>query len=96
MTNEEALVKVRGYLTDLLPIEDYDEVEEIMSALEQGSCKTIKEIPKDYKYDTETNDFLVYRHIYTGHEIHIEKPVPRYKLEQQPKTIQEKQAESEG
>ncbi len=24
----------------------------------------------------------MYRHIYTGHEIHIEKPVPRYRLEQ--------------
>lgn len=35
MTREEALVKVKGYLTDLLPSEDYDEVEEIMLALEQ-------------------------------------------------------------
>lgn len=35
ITHEEALRRVRGYLTDLLPIEDYDEVEEIMSALEQ-------------------------------------------------------------
>jgi hypothetical protein len=35
MTNEEALRRVRGYLTDLLPIENYDEVEEIMLALEQ-------------------------------------------------------------
>ena len=33
----------------------------------------INEIPKDYKYDTETKDFLVYRHKYTGDEIHIEK-----------------------
>jgi len=37
MTREEALVKVRGYLTNLLPIENYDEVEEIMLALEQQS-----------------------------------------------------------
>lgn len=35
ITHEEALRRVRGYLTDLLPIENYDEVEEIMSALEQ-------------------------------------------------------------
>ena len=34
MTREEALVKVRGYLTDLIPAEDYDEVEEIMLALD--------------------------------------------------------------
>ena len=38
MTREDALVKVRGYLTDLLPIEDYNEVEEIMLALEQQPC----------------------------------------------------------
>ena len=31
----------------------------------------MNEIPEDYKYDTETNDFWVYRHKYTGHEIHI-------------------------
>lgn len=39
MTREEALVKVREYLTDLLPIEDCGEVEEIMSALEQQPCE---------------------------------------------------------
>ena len=39
MTREEALVKVRGYLTDLLPIEDCDEVEEIMLPLEQQPCE---------------------------------------------------------
>lgn len=39
MTNKEALVKVRGYLTDLLPIEDYNEVEEIMLALQQEPCE---------------------------------------------------------
>jgi hypothetical protein len=39
MTREEALSKVKGYLTDLLPIEEYDEVEEILKALGQ-------EIPK--------------------------------------------------
>lgn len=35
MTREEALMKVRGYLTDYFSITDYNEVEEIMSALEQ-------------------------------------------------------------
>lgn len=59
-----------------------DVTETIIKALEQQPCETIKEIPKDYKYDTETEDFIVYRHKYTGHEIHIEKPVPRYRLEQ--------------
>lgn len=35
MTKEEALLKVKGYLTNLLPSEEYDEVEEIIKALEQ-------------------------------------------------------------
>lgn len=39
MINKEAMIKVRGYLTDSLPIEYYDEIEEIMSALEQKSCE---------------------------------------------------------
>lgn len=43
----------------------------------------IKEIPKDYKYDTETDEFDVYRHKYTGHEIHILKEPPLYRLEVQ-------------
>lgn len=57
-------------------------LERLQMLEEQQPCETIKEIPKDYKYDTETEDFLVYRHKYTGHEIHIEKPVPRYRIEQ--------------
>ncbi len=35
-------------------------------------------IPKDYIYDTETEEFYVYRHKYTGHEIHIIKEPPIY------------------
>ena len=35
MTREEALSKVKGYLTDLFPLEGYDKVEEIIKALEQ-------------------------------------------------------------
>ena len=35
MKREEALRRVKGYLTDCLPSEDYDEVEEIMVALNQ-------------------------------------------------------------
>jgi len=33
MTREEALSKVKGYLTDLLPSEEYDEAEEITKVL---------------------------------------------------------------
>ena len=37
MTRDEALKKVKGYLTDYLPKDDYDEVEEIVNALKQES-----------------------------------------------------------
>lgn len=35
MTKEEAINRVQGYLTSCLPIEDYDEVKEIIKALKQ-------------------------------------------------------------
>lgn len=35
ITREEALNRVKGYLTDIIPIDDYSEVEEIVKALEQ-------------------------------------------------------------
>ena len=37
-----------------------------------------EDIPKDYYYDTETPDFYVYRHKYTGKEIHIVKNPKTY------------------
>ena len=36
------------------------------------------DIPKGYIYDTETPDFYVYRHKYTGDEIHRSKNPPLY------------------
>lgn len=43
MTREEAIKKVKGYLTDCLPDDCYGEVEEIIKALEEpikcGECK---------------------------------------------------------
>lgn len=53
MTRDEALRKVKGYLTDCLPKDDYDEVEEIVNALKQESSNDcvsrqaiLKEIPR--------------------------------------------------
>jgi hypothetical protein len=43
MTREEALSKVKGYLTDLLPPEEYDEVEEILKALGQKVESEVEE-----------------------------------------------------
>lgn len=39
ITREEALNRVKGYLTDIIPIEGYSEVEEIVKALEQEPCE---------------------------------------------------------
>ena len=35
MTKEEAINRVQGYLTDYLPVEDSEELEEIIKALKQ-------------------------------------------------------------
>jgi hypothetical protein len=58
MTKEEALLKVKGLLTDLFPIEEYDEVEEIMEALKQEPCEdaisrqaVLDLINSDWKYE---------------------------------------------
>lgn len=39
-------------------------------------------IPKDYLYDAETNEFYVYRHKYTGNEIHIVKEPSIYLIKE--------------
>ena len=44
MTREEALRRVKGYLTDIIPAEDYSEVEEIMKALEQDPYEDVPDI----------------------------------------------------
>ncbi len=35
MTKDEALYKVKGYLTDIIPVENYSEIAEIIKALKQ-------------------------------------------------------------
>ena len=51
MTKEEALKKVKGYLTDYLPLEDADEIDEIIEALEQTSedCISRDDVFETYK-----------------------------------------------
>ncbi len=75
MTKEEALSKVKGYLTDLLPSEEYDEVEEIIKALKQTDTldKIRAEIEEKYghcdiceyfeDYDYEDNNISEYRYV---------------------------------
>ena len=38
MTREKAIKKIKSYLIDYLPIEDYEEAEEVIEALEQRPC----------------------------------------------------------
>ncbi len=75
MTKEGALLKVKGYLTDLLPSEGYDEVEEIIKALKQTD--TLDEIRAEIEekyghcdiceyfedYDYEDNNISEYRYV---------------------------------
>ena len=62
--------------------EEHEQLAEWLKELKQlrNSVEIISDIPDDYFYDTETEDFLVYRHRYTGEEIHILKPVKTYRL----------------
>lgn len=65
MTHKEALYRVKGYLTDIIPAEDYSEVEEIIKALEQQPCddavsrKAVDELSKELVHTTRDKaDFL--------------------------------------
>ena len=49
MTSEEALKKVRGYLTDYLPLEDADEIDEIIEALEPSTTPSYNSIKTELK-----------------------------------------------
>lgn len=81
MTKEEAIKYLESYLDEEIYNSKCRNAHKMaIEALEQESTQICK-IPKDYIYDTETKDFFVYRHKYTGKEIHIEKPIPIYKLE---------------
>lgn len=84
MTTEEA-VKILTYERDNDIFETTEYRAKIHQALTMGiqaleAIPEIQEIPKDYNYDTETAEFDVYRHKYTGHEIHILKDPPLYRL----------------
>ena len=52
MAREEALYKVKGYLTNIIPIEDYSEVEEIIEALKQVNM--LQDIKKEIELKEKT------------------------------------------
>ena len=53
MTKEDALIKVKGYLTDYLPIEDSNQIDEILEALNPQSIM-------DYGIVLKNSDGLYY------------------------------------
>ena len=70
MTREEAIKKVEGCLTDDFPIEDYEEVEEIIIALEQEPCEDaisrkalLEEIENGIKAGNYEEGYEEYPHI---------------------------------
>ena len=76
----------------LCTMKEYDKLSTVLSDSPQylsdisiiyEIVETVPEIPKDFRYDTETDEFLVYRHKYTGEEIHIVKDPSTYTLKNQ-------------
>ena len=59
LKNKSDLTIAESILTNSVPLTDF--------------VSDIHEIPENFYYDTETNEFYVYRHRYTGKEIHILK-----------------------
>lgn len=53
---------------------------DINFSLEELQAIIDEKIPENFMYDTETNDFFVYRNKYTGDEIHIEKKPKVYRI----------------
>lgn len=54
----------------------------IEKALKNQRYETISNIPDDYVYDCETEEYCIYKHKYTGKEIRVIKNPPLYKLEE--------------
>jgi hypothetical protein len=86
MTREDAIDIIKSECYVFNPL-NFDRSTMVNTALDMAINALSKEpeylskIPYDYKYDTETEDCFVYRHKYTGKEIHIEKPIPTYSFE---------------
>ena len=80
ITTEEASNKLKNLLEIFNPYRTMEEAIKLGIRVLDATPE-IKEIPKDYKYDTETDEFEVYRHIYTGDEIHILKEPQLYRYD---------------
>ena len=63
---------IKAQLIDGLRKGDKNAVETAISILND---MPVMSIPDGYLYDTETTTMFVYRHKYTGDEIHIRKPI---------------------
>ena len=81
ITTEEASNKLKNLLEIFNPYRTMEEAIKLGIRVLDATPE-IKEIPKDYKYDTETDEFEVYRYIYTGDEIHILKEPQLYRYDE--------------
>lgn len=88
MTREEALHRVKGYLTDIIPAEDYQEVEEIVKALEPESCEDCisRKAVLDHIYGINGLEGLELSNVFEKHYADFIKSLPpvtpQVKLEQ--------------
>ena len=83
MDRKEAIKRLKEARNTIQPFRYVDEaIDYVVKVLEQNPFITISEIPKDYDYDCDTRDFLVYRNRYTGDEMHIKRPASLYILDQ--------------
>ena len=83
MDIKEAIKRLKEARNTIQPFRYVDEaIDYVVKVLEQNPFITISEIPKDYDYDCDTRDFLVYRNRYTGDEMHIKRPTSLYVLDQ--------------
>ena len=77
---KESYIERRAF--EIYPLPEWYVLDEAIKAIIfLRDIPRLKEIPKDYSYDTETDKFEVYRNRYTGNEIHILKEPQLYRYD---------------
>lgn len=82
MTREEAIDCINAIHVQMFNSGNSKWTEACDMAIEAlKNIQVLDKIPQNYLYDTEAEHCLVYRHKYTGKEIHILKPTDLFVLE---------------
>ena len=62
----------KGFDNTLYTVDQYQKALNItISTLKEKYCSIVEGISQEFVYDTETRNFVVYRHKYTGEELHV-------------------------